>query len=110
MSVDFLRPPDEDAVATLNGGLDASPDEENLRTLAELPVGARLIVRCRKDWRVASVALVTLERVTLTVSSPSGHTYRLRRPPDAPLSFDGSIPVLGEGQWRAGLAKYDTRW
>lgn len=45
-----------------------------------------------------------------TLGSPSGHTYRLRRPPDALLSFDGAIPLLGEGPWRVQLARYDVRW
>lgn len=80
------------------------------RSLGSLPVGARLILRCRKDWRDATVIAVTEETVTLSVTSPKGRTYRLRRPPDAPLFFDGAIPILGEGHWRTGLARYDTRW
>jgi hypothetical protein len=79
-------------------------------TLADLPVGAHLILRCRKDWRDATVVVVSLEAITLSVGSPSGHTYRVRRPLDAPLFLDGSIPVLGEGQWRAGRVRYDLRW
>lgn len=83
---------------------------ENFPTLISLPVGARLILRCRKDWRYATIS--TLERgiVVLSVSSPSGHSYRVRRPADALISLDGPIPILGEGQWRTGLARYDTRW
>lgn len=80
------------------------------RTLGSLPVGARLILRCRADWRAATVAAVEPERVVLNVASPKGHTYRVRRPPDSPLALDGGIPVLGEGCWRAGLARYDVRW
>ena len=79
-------------------------------TLGSLPVGARLILRCRADWRTATVAAVEPERVVLNVASPTGHTYRVRRPHDAALSFDGDVPVLGEGCWRAGLARYDVRW
>jgi hypothetical protein len=80
------------------------------QTLGSLPVGARLILRCRADWRTATVASVEPERVVLTVASPKGHTYRVRRPTNAPLAFDGQIPILGEGCWRAGLARYDIRW
>lgn len=90
------------------GGLDVSTAEA--RTLSSLPVGARLILRCRKDWRDATIVAVTPEAVTLSVFSPKGRTYRLRRPLDSPLSFDGPIPVLGEGHWRTGLARYDARW
>jgi hypothetical protein len=86
-------------------GLSSAPP-----TLGSLPVGARLILRCRADWRAATVAAFEPERVVLNVASPKGHTYRVRRPSDSPLSLDGGIPVLGEGCWRAGLARYDARW
>jgi hypothetical protein len=79
-------------------------------TLSALPTGARLIVRCRADWRVATVSESNLERITLSVGSPSGRTYRIRRPPETIVSLDGSIPILGEGTWRAALARYDARW
>ena len=92
------------------GGLRLSSTDTISLTLADLPVGARLILRCRKDWRDATVSAVNLEAVTLSVGSPSGHTYRVRRPPDALISLDGSIPVLGEGCWRAGRVRYDVRW
>jgi hypothetical protein len=75
-------------------------------------VGARLILRCRADWRAATVASFDPDRgrVVLNVASPHGHTYRVRRPADAALIYDGHLAVLGEGQWRAGLARYDVRW
>ena len=98
------------ALAAQSDGLDASQATENILTLGDLPVGARLILRCRKDWRDATIAAVSLETITLSVGSPSGHTYRVRRPADSLLSLDGSIPVLGEGCWRAGRARYDLRW
>jgi len=98
------------AFAASSDGLDASGSTENILTLADLPVGARLVLRCRKDWRDATVAAVSLEKITLSVGSPSGHTYRVRRPSDSLLSLDGSIPVLGEGCWRAGRVRYDLRW
>ena len=81
-------------------------------TLGALPLGARLILRCRKDWRAAAVCAFEpdLARVVLSVASPSGHTYRLRRPVDAPLTHDGHLPVLGDGTWRAAFARYDLRW
>ena len=95
---------------TTPGGLDASTTAENILTLGSLEVGARIMLRCRKDWRDATVVLRAAEQVTLSVGSPSGHTYRVRRPADSPLSLDGSIPVLGDGSWRAGRARYDLRW
>jgi hypothetical protein len=94
--------------------LDASPlATQPPATLAQLPLGARLILRCRKDWRTAVVAARALDSITLSVCSPSGHTYRVRRPPAAALSFDGHIPILSERDhacWRAALARYDMRW
>jgi hypothetical protein len=122
VSITFERPPDDAAVALLApGGLSPSTAVENgveaaaaITTLGALPLGAHLVLRCRKDWRTATVVRIELEEITLSVSSPTGRTYRMRRPPDAPLTFDGSIPLL-PGQtapscWRAGLARYDVRW
>ena len=82
-------------------------------TLASLPLGAHLILRCRKDWRDATVVAHAPDCVTLSVGSPTGRTYRVRRPPHAALLLEGSIPILGESKtlsWRSGLARYDARW
>lgn len=100
-------PPDsEDARAC-----SATQETEKSLTLASLPVGARLVLRCRRDWRDATVAAVALDCIVLSVGSPSGRTYRVRRAPDSPLSLDGAIHVLGDsGAWRVSLARYDTRW
>lgn len=98
------------ALIAQSDGLDAFQIAENILTLGDLPIGARLMLRCRKDWRDAAVAAVSHEAITLSVSSPSGHTYRVRRPADSKLSLDGSIPVLGTGCWRAGRVRYDVRW
>lgn len=111
LSVEVERPPGAvAALAATPGGLEFSERTENVLTLGSLPVGARLILRCRKDWRDACIAAISEEEITLSVGSPSGHTYRVRRPPDSPLSLDGSIPVLGEGSWRNLRARYDLRW
>lgn len=115
MSTTFERPPDDSVANALltPGGLDSSLIVETVATLGSLPLGAHLILRCRKDWRTATVVRIELEKITLSVSSPTGRTYRMRRPPDAPLIFDGSIPLLGEitsSCWRATLARYDVRW
>ena len=112
MGAKFERPPGDEAAhaATTPGGLNDSTASENILTLGSLAVGARLVLRCRKDWRDATVVARTPEEVTLAVGSPSGHTYRVRRPIDSPLTLDGPIPVLGAGSWRAGRARYDLRW
>jgi hypothetical protein len=123
VSITFERPPDDSAAAVAliaPGGLSPSPAIETpveaaaaVMTLGALPLGARLVLRCRKDWRTATVVSIELEKITLSVNSPTGRTYRMRRPPDAPLIFDGSVPLLGETAsscWRAALARYDVRW
>lgn len=100
-------PPGVPFISATDAGTAAHPP-----TLGALPLGARLILRCRKDWRAAAVCAFEPDaaRVVLSVASPSGHTYRLRRPADSPLSLDGPLPVLGEGTWRAAFARYDLRW
>ena len=119
MSTTFERPPDDTSIALIpSGGLDSSPAIEvaaanAAATLGSLPLGAHLVLRCRKDWRTATVVRIELEKITLSVSSPTGRTYRMRRPPDAPLTYDNNIPLLDAGKpscWRAGLARYDVRW
>ena len=106
------RPPEAGAHEAPPDGLSFSAETSAAKTLGSLPVGARLILRCRADWRAATVASFEAEtaRVVLNVASPGGHTYRVRRPADTTLAFDGHFPVLGEGSWRAGLARYDSRW
>ena len=115
MAETHQRPPEACAEAAPPGGLSFSAGSSaaaGATTLGALPVGARLILRCRADWRAATVASFEAEtaRVVLNVASPGGHTYRVRRPADSPLAHDGHFPVLGEGRWRAGLARYDLRW
>lgn len=110
MSVNLERPPDSEALMASDGGLGVSPAKLACETLGSLPLGSRLILRSRKDWRTAAVIAITMERITLSVASPTGYTYRMYRPHETPIYFDGSIPLLGEGGWRIGLARYDVRW
>jgi len=114
VSASIQEPPDKDALSSLSGGFDSPETIENALTLGSLFVGARLVLRCRKDWRDATVIAVSIDKITLAVGSPNGGTYRVRRPPDSILFQDGAIPVLGElsatSTWRAGFAHYETRW
>ena len=130
MSAEIERPPAATFESVASGGLavsllpaaSQSPtassllDESSLTeqapatTLAALPIGARLLLRCRADWRDATIAAISPDSITLSVCSPRGRTYRVRRPPDSLLSFDGPIPTLGDGSWRAAYARYDARW
>ncbi len=82
-------------------------------TLRELPVGARLLIRSKTDWRVAVVSQFYEEKATLIVCSPNGRTYRLRRLIEMEVIYDGKIPILKsdlEDTWRDNFSKYDARW
>jgi len=88
--------------------------EKESAPLGSLPIGARLVLRCRKDWREAVVSQFYADKVVLIVNSITGKTYRVRRPIDAEIFFDGKIAVLpvtcDEIEWRESLIKFDTRW
>ena len=82
-------------------------------TLGLLPVGSRIVVRSRVDWRQAAIARVAEGKVVLTVHSPSGYSYRLRRDLDAAVGYDGAIAVLlGDhaDNWRENFSPLDSRW
>lgn len=82
-------------------------------TLDKLSIGSRLIVRSRKDWRHAAVSKIADERVVLTVCSPTGRTYRLRRKFDSEVLLQGTVPILTHDEpddWRENFSRYDLRW
>lgn len=79
-------------------------------SLGELPVGARLLIRCKSDWRSAAVSSRREQRTVLTIASPGGRTYRKSCDSDTEIVFFGTLPVIGIGNWRDGFARYDGRW
>jgi len=82
-------------------------------TLREMPIGGRLLVRSKTDWRSAVVCRFTEEKAMLTVCSPTGRTYRLHRSLEREIIFDGFIPILkieSKDNWRENFTKYDFRW
>lgn len=82
-------------------------------TLGDLPIGARIIVKCKKEWRGAVVSKSDGEKITLIVCSPTGRTYRLHRNLKTELIFEGEIPLLkivDIENWRENFTKYDFRW
>lgn len=83
------------------------------KTLGELPLGARLLVRSKTDWRGAVVSAYAENVVVLQICSPTGRTYRLKRAFDAEIIEDGAIVILkfhAEENWRENFTKYDFRW
>jgi hypothetical protein len=86
---------------------------ENQLSLNQLPLGARLLVRSKKDWRSAVVSKSDEAKITLIVCSPSGRTYRVRRALETKITFEGRIPILkvsSKENWRQNFSKYDMRW
>jgi hypothetical protein len=83
-----------------------------IKILADLPIGSRLLVRSKENWRSAVISKVIEETVTLIVASPSGYSYRLRRHLETEIYLDGELPILenSEENWRDNFAKYDGRW
>lgn len=82
-------------------------------TLDKLAVGSRLLVRSKTDWRFAAVSKVADERIVLTVCSPTGRTYRIRREMDTEVFMEGKIPILvydEDEDWRENFSPYDLRW
>lgn len=82
-------------------------------TLRDIPLGGRLLVRSRKDWRTAVISRINEEKITLSICSPCGRNYWLRRLPEAEIGFDGLIPILkieSHENWRENFSCYDSRW
>ncbi len=82
-------------------------------TLADLPIGSRLLYRAKDDWRTAVISKLDDEKATLIVCSPSGRTYRLRRDLASRIDCDGEFVILrvrSKENWRDNFSKYDLRW
>jgi len=82
-------------------------------TLGDLLIGSRILVRSKKDWRTAVVSRKTEEMISISVASPTGYNYRLRRAHDQIVDFDGDIPYLKAREsdnWRENYSRYDLRW
>lgn len=81
------------------------------KTLADLPIGSRLLVRSKKDWRSGVISKVIEETVIILVSSPSGFSYRLRRNLQTKIFFEKEMPILETSteNWRDNFVKYDIR-
>ena len=81
--------------------------------LSQIPLGGRLLYRARDDWRVAVVSTITDEMVTISVSSPKGRNYRIRREPNSEVMGRSGIWFLDselKDGWRENCATYDMRW
>lgn len=81
--------------------------------LGDIPLGGRLIIRSRKDWRSAVVSRKSDEKITISIASPTGYNYRVRRDSTAEIGLDGRIAFLLDersDKWRDNFSTYDKRW
>ena len=81
--------------------------------LANLPLGGRLLIRSRVDWRTAVISRVAEDGVTLSVASPKGRNYRLRRDPGLKVGCKNGLHFLcsdDSERWNENFASYDPRW
>ena len=81
--------------------------------LDSLVTGSRLVVRSKKDWRFAAISKTVNGRVVITVASPTGGSYRLRRAVDTEIIHEGNVPILvydDTDTWRENFGRYDMRW
>lgn len=81
--------------------------------LSQIPIGGRLMVRSRVDWRTAVVAKHGEEKTTLAVASASGRCYRIYRSLDSLVTCDGNIAVLYSERsepWKENMLRLDSRW
>lgn len=84
-----------------------------ISTLGQLPVGGRIMVRSRIDWRTAVISKHGVEKTTLAVASAKGRCYRLFRAADSKVLIDGNVAVLSsdaDDRWRENFLKPDSRW
>ena len=81
--------------------------------LSDIPIGGRVLVRSRVDWRTAVVSRITDEGITLSVASPKGRNYRLRRTAEHAVGIANGLPFLvseTRENWNENFAVYDSRW
>ncbi|MBX3298550.1 MAG: hypothetical protein KF736_03680 [Acidobacteria bacterium] len=82
-------------------------------TLGALCIGSRLMVRSQKNWRHGAISRIDGEQVVITVASPTGRSYRIRRQASSVLSVKDSIAYLPrspEDQLHTEWCRYDARW
>ncbi len=81
--------------------------------LSELPVGTRLLIRTKKDWRSAVISRVGETDVALRVCCSSGRTYWTKRASEMSVVREENIfrlETIADEDWRANFAKFEVRW
>lgn len=81
--------------------------------LSDLPLGGRLLVRSKTEWRNASISRIADERIAISVESRRGRTYKIFRHPETEVAKDEMLCYLVCGDppdWRTHLMHTDRRW
>jgi hypothetical protein len=82
-------------------------------TLSELPVGTRLLLRTKTDWRSAVISRVGETSIALRVCCSSGRSYWTKRAPELSVVQEANIfrlATIVEEDWRTNFAKFEVRW
>lgn len=78
-----------------------------------MPLGGRILIRSRVDWRTAVISRITDDGVTLSVASPKGRNYRLRRTREHAVGVVNGLHFLvseNVEKWNDNFTVYDYRW
>ncbi|MBX3292246.1 MAG: hypothetical protein KF881_05050 [Acidobacteria bacterium] len=81
--------------------------------LSDLPLGGRLLVRSKTEWRNAAISRISNERVSISVESKRGRTYKIFRHPETEVAKECSFyyVVCGESpDWKTNFLSPDRRW
>ncbi len=83
------------------------------RPLRDLPVGTRLIIRTKTDWRSAVISRIGESGVSLRVCCSTGRVYWTKRASEMEVILEENIfrlETIVEEDWRTNFAKFEVRW
>lgn len=81
--------------------------------LSDLPLGGRLLVRSKTEWRNAAITRKDDERIAISVESRRGRTYKIFRHPETEVAKDEMLCYLVCGDppnLRTNFMAPDRRW
>jgi hypothetical protein len=81
--------------------------------LRDLPVGTRLILRTKTDWRSAVISRIGESGVSLRVCCSSGRVYWTKRASEMEVLLEENIfrlETIVEEDWRTNFARFEMRW
>jgi hypothetical protein len=81
--------------------------------LSDMPLGGRLLVRSKTEWRNASISRISDERIAISVESRRGRTYKIFRHPETEVAKDSPLCHLvcdESPNWKENFLAPDRRW